>query len=68
MLFVLIDDQIITKSSMDFNLQEIIDNQNNQESVRENIKEELMETDTYENRSYSDITIDDTIEKQLNDL
>lgn len=53
---------------MDFSLQEIIDNQNSQESVRENIKEELMETDTYENRSYSDITIDDTIEKQLNDL
>lgn len=53
---------------MDFNIQEIIDNQNSQESARENIKEELMETDTYENPSYSDITIDDTVEKQLNDL
>lgn len=59
----------MSKNSLDFNLQDIIENQtNSQESVGDKIKEEIMETDSFENRSFSDIAIDDPIEKQLNDL
>lgn len=54
---------------MDFDLQEIIESRHSsQERMGENGKDELMETQTYENRSYSDIALDDTLEKQLNDL
>lgn len=64
-----IADSIVSKNSLDFNLQDIIENQtNSQESIGDKIKEEIMETDSFENRSFSDIAIDDPIEKQLNDL
>lgn len=61
-------DVISSKNSMDFSLQEMIDNQlNDQESV-DKIKDEIMETDSFENQSYPDIAMDDSIEKRLNDL
>lgn len=59
----------IMNNSIDFDLQEIIENrQSSQEGIGENCKDELMETQTYENRSFSNIALDDTVEKQLNDL
>lgn len=58
----------MTNNSMDFDLQEIIENrQNSQENIGENGKDELMETQTYENRSYSDSHLNDSV-KQLSDL
>lgn len=61
-------DQIMG-NSVDFDLQEIIDNrQNNQDGAVESVKEEQMDTQTYEDRMYTDITLDDSVEKQLNDL
>lgn len=67
-IYMLIADPIMN-NSMDFDLQDIIENrQNSQDSIGENGKDELMETQTYDNRSFSDITLDDTVEKQLNDL
>lgn len=61
-------DQIIG-NSMDFDLQEIIENrQNNQESGVVNVKEENVDSQTYEDRMYTDITLDDSVEKQLNNL
>jgi len=65
---VLTADQIMG-DSMDFNIQEIIENQqNNRESAGENIKDDQMDTQTYEDRIYTDIALDDSVEKQLNDL
>jgi len=65
---VLTADQIMG-NSVDFDLQEIIDNrQNNQDGAVESVKEEQMDTQTYEDRMYTDITLDDSVEKQLNDL
>ncbi|VVC43263.1 Histone-fold,Transcription initiation factor TAFII31 [Cinara cedri] len=59
----------ILSNSMDFDLQEILENQKiDQENIGENGKDELMETQTFDNRSYSDIALDDVVEKQLNDL
>lgn len=56
-------------NSMDFDLQDIIENrQSSQESIGENGKDEILDSQTYENRSYSDIALDDTVEKQLNNL
>lgn len=56
-------------NSLEFDLQEMIENpQSSQESIGENIKEELMDAQEYQNRSYSDIALDDSVEKQLNDL
>lgn len=61
-------DQIIG-NSMDFDLQEIIENrQNNQESAEVNVKEENADSQTYEDRIYTDMTLDDSVEKQLNNL
>lgn len=60
-------DQIMN-NSMDFDLQEIIENRHSRESSRENIKEESMESQSFESRSYTDIALDDSIEKKLNDL
>lgn len=55
---------------MDFDFD--IDNRpNSQENIGENCKEEpmeSMESQTYESRPYSNIALDDTVEKQLNDL
>lgn len=59
----------IMSNSMDFDLQEIIESRHSsQERIGENGKDELMDAQTYESRSYSDIALDDTLEKQLNDL
>ncbi|XP_060874091.1 transcription initiation factor TFIID subunit 9-like [Metopolophium dirhodum] len=56
-------------SSMEFDLQEMIENrQSSQESIGENDKDELMEAQEYQNRSYSDIALDDAVEKQLSDM
>lgn len=61
---MLIADQI-TNNSMDFDLQEIIENrQNSQESI----KEEFMETQTFENRSFSDSHLNDSVQQQLGDM
>lgn len=61
-------DQIMG-DSMDFDMQEIIENQqNNQESAEENSKDEHMDTQTYEDRVYTDIALDDSEEKPPNDL
>jgi transcription initiation factor TFIID subunit 9B len=62
------DDQIIN-NSIDFDLQEIIESrQSSQDSPAENGKDDIMETQSFENRSYSDIALEDTVEKQLNEL
>jgi len=71
-----IEDNVYTQSdqimgnSMDFDFD--IDNRpNSQENIVENCKEEpmeSMESQTYESRPYSNIGLDNTIEKQLNDL
>lgn len=55
---------------MDFDLQDILENQkiNQETEIGENGKDELIETQTFDNRSYSDIALDDVVEKQLNDL
>jgi len=54
---------------MEFDLQEMIENrQSSQESIGENDKDELMEAQEYQNRSYSDIALDDAVEKQLSDM
>lgn len=63
---MLIADQIMG-NSMDFDF-DIDNQQNSQENIGENCKEEPMESQTYESRPYSDIALDDTVEKQLNDL
>jgi hypothetical protein len=64
---MLIADQIMN-NSIDFDLQEIIENRpNSQENVGENGKDELMETQTYEDRSFSDSHLNDSV-KQLGDL
>lgn len=56
-------------NSIDFDLQDIIENrQGSQEGIGENGKDDLMETQTYENRSFSNIALDGSEEKQLNDL
>ncbi|XP_001949412.1 transcription initiation factor TFIID subunit 9 [Acyrthosiphon pisum] len=56
-------------NSMEFDLQEMIENrQSSQESIGENDKDELMEAQAYQNRSYSDIALDDAVEKQLSDM
>lgn len=56
-------------NSMEFDLQEMIENrQSSQESIGENDKDELMEAQEYQNRSYSDIALDDAVEKQLSDM
>ena len=56
-------------SSMEFDLQEMIENrQSSQESIGENDKDELMEAQSYQNRSFSDIALDDSVEKQLSDM
>jgi len=56
-------------SSIEFDLQEMIENrQSSQESIGENDKDEPMEAQAYQNRSYSDIALDDAVEKQLSDM
>ncbi|KAL4088545.1 hypothetical protein QTP88_023639 [Uroleucon formosanum] len=56
-------------NSMEFDLQEIIENRHSsQESIGENDKDELMDAQAYQNPSYSDIALDDTVEKQLSDM
>ncbi|CAH1726700.1 transcription initiation factor TFIID subunit 9-like [Aphis gossypii] len=56
-------------NSMEFDLQEMIENQqSSQESIVQNVKDELLDAETYQNRSYSDIALDDSVEKQLNDM
>ncbi|CAI6363682.1 unnamed protein product [Macrosiphum euphorbiae] len=56
-------------SPMEFDLQEMIENrQSSQESIGENDKDELMEAQSYQNRSFSDIALDDSVEKQLSDM
>lgn len=67
LIFVLLIADQIMNNSMDFDLQDIIENRS-RDSIGENGKDELMETQTYENHSYSDIALEDTVEKQLNDL
>lgn len=58
---ILIADQMMG-NSMDFDFGEIMENrQRSQETIE--CKEEIMETQTYENRSYPDIALDDTVEK-----
>lgn len=55
--------------SMEFDLQEMLENRGaSQASIGENDKHELMDTQEYQNHSYSDIALDDTVEKQLNDM
>jgi len=52
---------------MEFDLQEMIENcQSSQESIEENY--ELMDAQEYQNCSYSNIVLDDTVEKHLNDM
>lgn len=56
-------------NSMEFDLQEMMENQqSSQESIVQNDKDELLDAQTYQNRSYSDIALDDSVEKQLNDM
>ncbi|XP_026808386.1 transcription initiation factor TFIID subunit 9-like [Rhopalosiphum maidis] len=56
-------------NSMEFDLQEMMENrQSSQESIVENDKDELMDAQAYQNRSFSDIALDDAVEKQLNDM
>lgn len=56
-------------NSLEFDLQEMIENpQCSQESIGETDKDELMDAESYQNRSYSDIALDDAVEKQLNDM
>jgi len=56
-------------NSLEFDLQEMIENrQSSQESIGETDKDELMDAEAYQNRSYSDIALDDAVEKQLNDM
>lgn len=65
---MLIADQMVS-DSMDFDLQDIIENrQNRQDGIGENGKNEHMDTQTFENRSYTNIALDDAVEKQLDDM
>lgn len=56
-------------NSIEFDLQEMIENQqSSQESIVQDDKDELLDAQTYQNRSFSDIALDDSVEKQLNDM
>lgn len=58
----------ILSDSIDFDLQEIIDNQkNNQDTLGENGKDELMDTQPFDRHSYTNIALEE-VEKQINNL
>lgn len=51
-------------NSMDFDFGEIMENrERSQETIGGNCKQELIETQAFENRSYPDIALDDSVEK-----
>lgn len=65
---MLIADQMMG-NSMDFDFGEIMENrERSQETIGGTCKEEIMETQTFENRSYPDIALDDSVEKQHDEL
>ncbi|XP_050435208.1 transcription initiation factor TFIID subunit 9 [Adelges cooleyi] len=55
-------------NSLDFDLQDIMEQQqSNHESVEENDKVELMDTQTYDNHSFG-ISLDESVDKQLDNM
>jgi len=66
---VFIDDSTVSKNSLNFDLQNITENQSvGQISVGENVKDEIVETDSFEDSSCLDIEIDGYFEKLPNYL